>query len=195
MARALHLLTGVMALKGSNGAGSEVGTRRRQPAGRSQMRYLKYVGYAAVLGILVLSMSAVASAQVRVGIGVGPVGVAIGAPPVCAYGYYPYAPYACAPYGYWGPDYFTNGVFIGAGPWFHGFYGHPYYGRGDWDHRGGWDRDGHGDNRFHGNEGFRGGARGGNEIHGGNNFHGGGAVRGGGGFHGGGSAGHGGGHR
>ena len=80
------------------------------------MRYLKYVGYAAVLGILVLSMSAVASAQVRVGIGVGPVGVAIGAPPVCAYGYYPYAPYACAPYGYWGPDYFTNGVFIGAGP-------------------------------------------------------------------------------
>src|SRR5580658_8491236 len=167
-----------MALKGSNGAGSEVGTRRRQPAGRSQMRYLKYVGYAAVLGILVLSMSAVASAQVRVGIGVGPVGVAIGAPPVCAYGYYPYAPYACAPYGYWGPDYFTNGVFIGAGPWFHGFYGHPYYGRGyygrgDWDHRGGWD---HG--QFHGNEGSHGVVRGGGSR-----------------FHGGGSAGHGGGHR
>src|SRR6201981_303513 len=134
------------------GAGSEVGTRRRQPAGRSQMRYLKY---AALVGILALSMSAVASEQVRVGIGVGTVGVAIGSPPVCAYGYYPYAPYACAPYGYWGPDYFVNGVFIGAGPWFHGFYGHPYlrrwfyghgyYGRGGWDH----------DNRFHGNEGFR----------------------------------------
>src|ERR1700752_1946837 len=121
-----------MALKGSNGAGSEVGKRRRQPAGRSQMRYLKYFGYVAAVGILALSMSAVASAQVRVGvgIGVGPVGVAIGAPPVCAYGYYPYAPYACAPYGYWGPDYFVNGVFIGAGPWFHGFYGdRGFYGR------------------------------------------------------------------
>ncbi len=46
------------------------------------MRYLKYVGYAAVLGILVLSMSAVASAQVQVGIGVGPVGVMIEVLPV-----------------------------------------------------------------------------------------------------------------
>ena len=148
------------------------------------MRYLKNAGYAAAVGILVLSMSAVASAQVRVGvgIGVGPVGVAIGAPPVCAYGYYPYYPYVCAPYGYWGPEYFVNGVFIGAGPWFHGFYGHPYYGHPiyhrDWDDHHGWDHD-----RFHGD--VRGGYRGG-EFHGGNNFHGGAAVRGGGGFHGGG---------
>src|SRR6201988_1964053 len=142
-----------MALKGSNGAGSEVGKRRRQPAGRSQMRYLKYFGYVAAVGILALSMSAVASAQVRVGvgIGVGPVGVAIGAPPVCAYGYYPYAPYACAPYGYWGPDYFVNGVFIGAGPWFHGFYGRGYYGHGFYGRGGDWD---HG--RFHGDDRFRG---------------------------------------
>src|SRR6201982_33261 len=84
------------------------------------MRYLKY---AVVVGILALSMSAVASAQVRVGVGIGVGPGYVGLAPVCAYGYYPYAPYACAPYGYWGPDYFVNGVFIGAGPWFHGFYG------------------------------------------------------------------------
>jgi hypothetical protein len=50
--------------------------------------------------------------------------VGIGAPPGCPYGYYDYAPYACSPYGYYGPDWFN---FIGAGPWFHGgagFYGH-----------------------------------------------------------------------
>ena len=31
------------------------------------------------------------------------------------------------PYGYYGPDWFNGGLFIGAGPWFHGphgFYGH-----------------------------------------------------------------------
>ena len=46
-----------------------------------------------------------AAAQISVGIGVAPV----------------------CPYGYYGPDWFTGGVFIGAGPWFHGphgFYGH-----------------------------------------------------------------------
>jgi hypothetical protein len=48
------------------------------------------------------------------------VGVSVGAAPACPYGYYDYAPYACAPYGYYGPEWFTNGVFIGAGPWFHG---------------------------------------------------------------------------
>jgi hypothetical protein len=55
------------------------------------------------------------------------IGVNIGAPPVCPYGYFDYAPYDCAPYGYYGPDWFIGGVFIGAGPWFHGphgFWGH-----------------------------------------------------------------------
>ena len=55
------------------------------------------------------------------------VGIAIGPEPICPYGYFDYAPYDCAPYGYYGPDWFLNGVFIGAGPWFHGphgFYGH-----------------------------------------------------------------------
>jgi hypothetical protein len=55
------------------------------------------------------------------------VSVAIGAEPGCPYGYYDHAPYACAPYGYYGPEWFTGGVFVGAGPWFHGhahFRGH-----------------------------------------------------------------------
>src|ERR1700688_2121956 len=55
------------------------------------------------------------------------VSVDIGTEPGCPYGYYDYAPYACAPYGYYGPEWFLGGVFIGAGPWFHGpenFRGH-----------------------------------------------------------------------
>ena len=55
------------------------------------------------------------------------VGVSIGAAPDCPYGYYDTAPYGCAPYGYYGSEWFTGGVFIGAGPWFHGpdnFQGH-----------------------------------------------------------------------
>ncbi|MGD0631170.1 MAG: hypothetical protein ABR987_17720 [Terracidiphilus sp.] len=50
-----------------------------------------------------------------------------GAPPDCPYGYYDHAPYSCAPYGYYGPEWFAKGAFIGAGPWFHGpktFHGH-----------------------------------------------------------------------
>ena len=55
------------------------------------------------------------------------ISINIGAAPVCPYGYYDYAPYACAPYGYYGPEWFNGGIFIGAGPWFHGpadFHGH-----------------------------------------------------------------------
>ena len=117
-----------------------------------------------------------ANAQVRVGIGVG------FGPPACAYGYYPYEPYACAPYGYYGPAYFLNGVFIGAGPWFHGYRGGPVFVgrgfRGDRDFRGGRD--------FRGDRGFRGGRdfHDGRGSRGGNDFHGGGQSRGNG-FHGG----------
>jgi hypothetical protein len=35
-------------------------------------------------------------------------------------------PYNCAPDGYYGPEWFSGGVFIGAGPWYRGpeyFYG------------------------------------------------------------------------
>jgi hypothetical protein len=62
----------------------------------------------------------VSPAQVSVGVNLGPA-------PICPYGYFDYAPYDCAPYGYYGPDWFVGGVFLGAGPWFHGphgFYGH-----------------------------------------------------------------------
>jgi len=38
--------------------------------------------------------------------------VDIGVPPVCSYGYYDYAPYACAPYGFYGPGYFYGGIFL-----------------------------------------------------------------------------------
>jgi hypothetical protein len=74
-----------------------------------------------VFSAALIGGSAVAPAQISVGIGVG------GVAPVCPYGYFDYAPYDCAPYGYYGPDWFNGGVFIGAGPWFHGphgFYGH-----------------------------------------------------------------------
>jgi hypothetical protein len=55
------------------------------------------------------------------------VGVAGVGPPVCPYGYYEEPPYNCAPDGYYGPEWFAGGVFIGAGPYYHGqdrFYGH-----------------------------------------------------------------------
>ncbi len=70
------------------------------------------------LCVALLIGTTAAPAQISIGIGVAP---------VCPYGYYDYAPYYCAPYGYYGPDWFNGGVFLGAGPWFHGprgFYGH-----------------------------------------------------------------------
>ena len=71
--------------------------------------------------LLLLPFAVSANAQVAVGVGVGvgpavvPVPVAYG-PPDCSWGYYPYYPYACAPYGYYGPSWFAGGVFIGVGP-------------------------------------------------------------------------------
>ena len=44
----------------------------------------------------------------------------IGVAPECPYGYFEAAPYDCAPAGYYGPEWFTGDVFVGAGPWFHG---------------------------------------------------------------------------
>jgi len=69
---------------------------------------------------LFCGVAAHAPAQISVGVNIGPA-------PICPYGYFDYPPYDCAPYGYYGPDWFIGGVFIGAGPWFHGprgFYGH-----------------------------------------------------------------------
>ena len=151
----------------------------------SKMRYAKILGFVAVLAIALMIPAASTQAQVRVGVAVGPVAVGVGpayvgAPPVCAYGYYSYPPYACAPYGYYGPDWFVGGVFIGAGPWYHGYWGHPGY----WGHSGFYGRPG-----FYG-RGPVGGFHGGPAVHGGfqggGGFHGGGSFHGGGGFHGGG---------
>src|SRR3954470_11504963 len=100
------------------------------------MRYLKYL---ALLTALMVP-AAYSQAQVSVGIGFGVGPGYVSGPPACVYGYYDYYPYACAPYGYYGTDWFVNGVFIGAGPWYHwghpaGFWNRGYYGRG-WGHEG-----------------------------------------------------------
>jgi hypothetical protein len=151
---------------------------------------MKYIRVLAILSAILVTASFASAQRVTVGVGVGPVygsygpvyGPAYYGPPACAYGYYPYAPYACAPYGYYGPSWFSGGLFIGAGPWFHGFYGgRGFYGRPGFRSFGGGFHGG-GGSGFHGGggSGFHGG---GSSVHGG----------GGGGFHGGG--GHGGGHR
>ena len=69
------------------------------------MNRFRIVALAAVAGICFAAATPSTQAQV---------GVEIGVAPVC-------------PYGYYGPEWFTGGVFIGVGPWFHGpegFHGH-----------------------------------------------------------------------
>ena len=95
------------------------------------MRIFSYIVLAAFAAICLTATTQTAQAQV---------GVEVGVAPVCPYGYYDVAPYNCAPYGYYGPEWFTGGIFIGAGPWF----------RGDEHFRG------HVDNRFHPDHGFKG---------------------------------------
>jgi hypothetical protein len=83
----------------------------------SRLTVMKALAFSALVTALV-SCAPALPAQVSVNIGVAP---------VCPYGYFDYAPYDCAPYGYYGPDWFVGGVFLGAGPWFHGprgFFGH-----------------------------------------------------------------------
>ena len=143
----------------------------------SRIRVLALAALAAVFSCCAYARPA----QVSIGVNIGPA-------PVCPYGYFDYAPYSCAPYGYYGPDWFVNGIFIGAGPWFHGphgFYGHvdnrwdPHHGyggplpdRGDrpfYHFRGNEARDGqghvgnagHGGGGEHALPGYRGGGGGG----------------------------------
>jgi hypothetical protein len=95
------------------------------------MKYLRYVALLALLAMpLAYSQAAVIVGGVGVGVGVGP--GYVGDAPACAYGYYPDYPYACAPYGYYGPSWFSGGVFIGAGPWYHGGWGRPGWGHAGW---------------------------------------------------------------
>ena len=94
-----------------------------------------------LFSILVSSVMLVSGAAAQIGIEIRPrviVGIEVGAPPICDYGYYDYEPYACAPYGFYGDGYFYNGIFLGVGPW------------GGWGYSHGW-----------GNHRFRDGGRGG----------------------------------
>jgi hypothetical protein len=75
------------------------------------MNGLKLLVLTAVGGCLMMAAAPKVAAQVS---------VQIGAAPDCPYGYYDTTPYGCAPYGYYGSEWFTGGVFVGAGPWFHG---------------------------------------------------------------------------
>ena len=130
------------------------------------MRYLTILG---LLGMGLIAAPYAHAQRVTVGIGFGP--AYVGPPPACVYGYYDYSPYACAPYGYYGPDWFSSGVFIGAGPWFHGYYGRPgFYDRHEFHGRPFRGRDF--DDRWRGFEGRRDGG----EFHGrdfrGRDFHG-----------------------
>jgi hypothetical protein len=107
----------------------------RHGAGKGRLT-MKYFRYVALLAVLALPL-AYGQAEVRVGVGIGFGPGYVAGPPVCAYGYYPDYPYTCAPYGYYGPSWFANGIFIGAGPWYHGwgysYYGRSFYGRRDYD--------------------------------------------------------------
>ena len=80
------------------------------------MRTLKLL---ALLSLALLVAPHAQAAEIGIGIHIG--GAYVGPAPVCPYGYYPDYPYACAPDGYYGPEWFSGGVFIGAGPWFHGY--------------------------------------------------------------------------
>ena len=75
------------------------------------MNGFKCLALAAVTGICFTASTFKTQAQVTVN---------IGAEPACPYGYFDYPPYDCSPTGYYGPEWFADGVFVGAGPWFHG---------------------------------------------------------------------------
>ena len=96
------------------------------------MNIFKGLALVAVAGFCFAVAAPKASAQeVRLEVGVAP---------QCPYGYYDTTPYGCAPYGYYGSEWFSGGAFIGAGPWFHGsenFQGHV-------------------NNRYHPDHGYRG---------------------------------------
>jgi hypothetical protein len=75
------------------------------------MNGFKLFAFSAVVGICFAVAAPKTQAQIS---------VEVGAAPECPYGYYDAAPYDCAPYGYYGSEWFAGGAFIGVGPWFHG---------------------------------------------------------------------------
>ena len=62
-----------------------------------------------VTGIALTAIAPSAGAQVS---------VEIGAAPDCPYGYYDVPPYACAPAGYYGPEWFNDGSSLALAPGF-----------------------------------------------------------------------------
>jgi hypothetical protein len=93
-------------------------TKKRKTKEDHEMKGLKVLALVAFAIVCFTTITPKIQAQV---------GVEIGVAPVCPYGYYDVPPYNCAPYGYYGPEWFAGGVFIGTGPWFHGpegFHGH-----------------------------------------------------------------------
>lgn len=107
----------VAAVAGSSFAATQRATPPQEtqtPIRGSNMRRLKILLSSSAL-LATLAIAPAARAQVVID---------IGAPPVCSYGYYDYAPYSCAPVGFYGPGYFYNGIFLGMGPWAGWGYGH-----------------------------------------------------------------------
>ena len=107
-------------------------------------------------------------AQVSFGVQIGPSYGIYNAPPVCEYGFYPTYPFDCAPYGYYGSNYFVNGVFIGVGPWNNFYFSHAGFYRPFYFNRGFGVREGFRGEGFRGGE-FRGGEVRGNSFRGGEN--------------------------
>ncbi len=150
------------------------------------MRISKFLGLLTLAAGFLFSSSPKTPAQIAIGIGVAP---------ACPYGYFDYAPYVCAPYGYYGPDSFSGELFIVAGPWFpvpRGFYCNV---DNRYDPRNGYHgpMPGRGEqafNHFHANEGRDGQGHIGNPGHDGGGERSGGFQRGGGGGHAGGGGGH-----
>ena len=95
------------------------------------MRGFTFLVLAGCAGIGFTTSTPKAEAQVSVNIGLAP---------ECPYGYHDVTPYGCAAAGYYGPEWFNDGVFIGAGPWFHGAN----------------EFQGHVNNRFHPEHGYKG---------------------------------------
>jgi len=95
------------------------------------MRGFRFLALGAVAATCFAATAPRAEAQLSINIGVAP---------ECPYGYYDVAPYSCAPSGYYGPEWFSGDVFIGAGPWF----------------RGASEFRGHVDNAYHPEHGYRG---------------------------------------
>jgi pyruvate/2-oxoglutarate dehydrogenase complex dihydrolipoamide acyltransferase (E2) component len=73
---------------------------------------------------IILSASALLAGVAMAPAARAQVAIEVGIQPVCSYGYYDYAPYECAPMGFYGPGYFYQGIFLGMGPWAGWGYGH-----------------------------------------------------------------------